>query len=61
MKGNVAAVFLILCGLLALASNLELIEIDLIQLLRTWWPLLLIGVGVALFFTPGDDGRNQQQ
>lgn len=59
MKGNVAAVLLIVCGLLALASNLELIEIDIIQLLRTWWPLLLIGVGAALFFIPNDDGRGR--
>lgn len=59
MKGNVAAVFLVLAGLLALASNLELIELDLVQLLRTWWPLALIGLGVALFFTPGDDSQRK--
>jgi len=59
MKGNVAAVFLVLAGLLALASNLELIELDLVQLLRTWWPVGLIALGVALFFTPGDDARRK--
>ena len=61
MKGNVAAFFLVACGLLALASNLELIQLDMVQLLRTWWPLLLIGVGVALFFTPNDDGRGRRE
>ncbi len=57
MKGNVAAILLILGGALALASNLGLIEFDLVQLLRTWWPLGLIALGVALVFTPDGDRR----
>lgn len=61
MKGNIAAIFLLACGLLALASNLELIQLDIVQVLRTWWPLLLIGVGMALFFTPKDDGRGRRE
>ncbi len=59
MKGNVAAILLVLCGLLALASNLELIQLAVVQLLRAWWPLLLIGLGVALFVMPRDDGRGR--
>ena len=54
MKGNVAAIVLIVVGVLALAVNLELLQIDLVNLLRTWWPLLPLALGVALFFTPGD-------
>lgn len=57
MKGNFISLVLIVIGALALAVNLDLLEIDLVQLLRTWWPLALIGVGVALFLTPGDGGR----
>ena len=37
----------------SLAVNLELITIDLMQIVRTWWPLVLILIGVALYFTPG--------
>ncbi|MDQ5889485.1 MAG: hypothetical protein QG667_2780 [Pseudomonadota bacterium] len=59
MKGNVVATLLVLCGLLALASNLGLIQLDIVQLLRTWWPLLLIALGVALFVMPRDDGRGR--
>ena len=60
MKGNFAAVILLLTGLIALAVNLELLQLDLVTLLRTWWPLLPIGLGVALFFTPGDKaGKNR--
>lgn len=57
MKGNFISLALIVIGALALAVNLDLLEIDLVKLLRTWWPLALIGIGVALFMTPGDGGR----
>ena len=56
MKGNFISVALIVIGAIALAVNLELIEFDLIAVIRKWWPLVLIVAGAALFFTP-DDGR----
>ena len=59
MKGNFAAIALLLIGVVALAVNLEFFELDLVQLMRKWWPLALIVVGVALFFTPGDDSRKK--
>jgi len=60
MKGNIAAIVLVVIGALALAVNLDLIAIDLVQILKTWWPLLLIAIGVALFFTPEPgDGRKR--
>ena len=61
MKGNFAAVTLLVIGALALAVNLELVEIDLVQLLRKWWPLALIAIGVALFFTPTDEARKKPE
>ena len=57
MKGNFAAIALTLIGAVALAVNLDLFQLDLVALLRKWWPLALIAVGVALFFTPDDGGR----
>jgi hypothetical protein len=54
MKGHFAAIVLILFGCIALAVNLELVELDFARLARTWWPLLPIALGVALFITPGD-------
>ena len=59
MKGNFGAIALLLIGALALAVNLDLLEIDLVQLLRKWWPLALIAIGIALFFTPDDGGRKK--
>lgn len=53
MRGNSGAIALILIGGLALASNLGVFEVDLGQLLRTWWPLLLIILGVGMFLAPG--------
>ncbi len=52
MKGNLAAIVLVVVGAVALGVNLDLFELDLVALLKKWWPLLLIALGVALFFTP---------
>lgn len=57
MKGNFAAIVLIVIGAIALSVNLELFELDIVALLRKWWPLAIIGVGAALFFTPDDTPR----
>lgn len=53
MKGNVAAIVLVVLGVFFLLTNLGLINVSLREILRVWWPLVLIGVGLALFFTPG--------
>ena len=53
MRGNVAAIVLIVIGSFFLLTNLGLIDISLRQIFRTWWPLILIAVGISLFFTPG--------
>ena len=58
MKGNFAAVALTVIGDIALAVNLDLIEFDLVTLLRKWWPMGLIVLGVALYFTP--DGEQKK-
>lgn len=56
MKGNFAALALIVIGAVALAVNLDLLELDLVALLRKWWPLALIALGAALFVTPDERG-----
>ena len=57
MKGNVAAIVLVVLGVFFLLTNLGLISISLKQLLIVWWPVALIAVGLALFFTPGTKGK----
>ena len=56
MKGNFAAIALIVVGAIALGVNLDLFELDLVALIRKWWPLALIALGIGLFLTP-DDGK----
>ena len=59
MRGNFGASALIVVGVLALAINLGIIDVDLAQLLRTWWPLLLIVLGVGVFLAPGARPRKK--
>jgi hypothetical protein len=47
-----AAILLIAVGSLLLLSNLGYIKIaNLAGLIHTWWPLILILVGVSMFIT----------
>lgn len=57
MKGNFAAIVLIVIGAIALGVNLEWFELDLVALLKKWWPLALIAIGMALFMTPEEPGK----
>lgn len=59
MKGNFAAIALIALGAIALAVNLDLFELDLVGLIKKWWPLVLILLGVGLFFTPDDQSKKR--
>ncbi|MBS1143442.1 MAG: hypothetical protein H6R14_848 [Proteobacteria bacterium] len=57
MKGNFAAIALVVIGAVALGVNLDWFELDLVALIKKWWPLVLIALGVALFATPDDTGK----
>lgn len=58
MKGHFAAITLIVIGAVALGVNLDLFELDLVALIKKWWPLALIVLGVGLFLTPDDRQRS---
>ena len=53
MKGHFFAIALILVGAFFLLTNLGLITVSIGEILRVWWPAILIAVGISLFFTPG--------
>lgn len=53
MRGHFAAIVLILVGVFFLLSNLGLLNVSIGQIIRTWWPVALIALGLSLFFTPG--------
>ncbi len=61
MKGNVAAIVLVLVGTFFLLSNLGVINLSLAELLSTWWPVILIVVGLMLFFTPNGEKKPKQE
>ena len=61
MKGNFGAIVLMIVGVIFLLNNLNLIEINVFQLLRVWWPLILILLGIGMFFTKDSDGKPGNQ
>ena len=52
MRGNVFAIVLVVTGTLFLLNNLGLLEVHPWELLRTWWPLIPIAIGISLFVVP---------
>ncbi|MEN9395793.1 MAG: hypothetical protein RLZ81_323 [Pseudomonadota bacterium] len=52
MRGHFGAIVLVVVGTFFLLSNLGLLNISIAELLRTWWPAILIALGVGLFFVP---------
>lgn len=57
MKGHFAAIVLVVVGIFFLLSNLGLITVSVAELVSTWWPLILIVVGLMLFFTPNGEKK----
>ena len=45
-KGKSIGLLFIIFGLLFLLNNLNLIEISLAELIRVYWPIILIWIGV---------------
>jgi uncharacterized membrane protein len=55
MKANlIPALVLIVIGALFLLNNLGITDLSLGTLVRTWWPAILIVVGVSLLFKNRD-------
>ncbi|MBS0212754.1 MAG: hypothetical protein JSR26_06160 [Proteobacteria bacterium] len=53
MRANVPALILIVLGIVFLLDNLGLWNVSLAHLVRTWWPAILIVVGVSMLFKRG--------
>ena len=45
-KGKSIGILFIMLGLLFLANNLDLIKVSIVELIRVYWPLILIWIGV---------------
>ena len=46
----IIAIVLIVLGVIFLMGNLDIIDVDIGDLITTWWPLILISLGVAGIF-----------
>lgn len=58
MKSNLTgALALITIGSVFLLRNLDLIDIDLGDLISTWWPAILIVVGVGMLLKRDTDSK----
>jgi hypothetical protein len=45
-KGKSIGILLIVSGLIFLLNNLNLIEVSLSEIIRVYWPVILIWIGV---------------
>ena len=45
-KGKSIGILFIILGLLFLANNLDLIKVSIVELVRVYWPIILIWVGI---------------
>ena len=46
LKGKSIGILFIVLGLIFLLNNLNLIEVSLAELIRVYWPVILIWLGV---------------
>ena len=53
MRPNVPALILIVLGIVFLLNNLGWWDVNLARLIHTWWPLVLIVVGISMLFKRG--------
>ena len=58
MKSNiVGALVLVVIGTLFLLNNLGYTDMSLGKMLMTWWPAILIVVGLGMLFKRGEAAR----
>ena len=54
-KGKTIGILFIIIGLIFLLNNLNFIKVSIVELIRIYWPIILIWVGVdKLLSTPID-------
>ncbi len=53
MRPYLPAIILIVIGVMFLLQNLGIAGINFGRLIATWWPLILIAVGLSMLFKRG--------
>ena len=56
-KGKSIGILFIILGLLFLANNLDLIKVSIVELIRVYWPLILIWIGIDKLISNTSEGK----
>lgn len=56
-KGKSIGILFIMLGLLFLANNLDLIKVSIVELIRVYWPLILIWIGVDKLISKSSENK----
>ena len=56
-KGKSIGILFIILGLLFLANNLDLIKVSTVELIRVYWPLILIWIGIDKLISNTSEGK----
>jgi hypothetical protein len=56
-KGKSIGILFIILGLLFLANNLDLIKVSIVELIRVYWPVILIWIGIDKLISNTSEGK----
>ena len=56
-KGKSIGILFIILGFLFLANNLDLIKVSIVELIRVYWPLILIWIGIDKLISKSSDDQ----
>jgi uncharacterized integral membrane protein len=56
-KGKSIGILFIILGLLFLANNLDLIKVSIVELIRVYWPVILIWIGMDKLISNNSEGK----
>ena len=56
-KGKSIGILFIVLGLLFLANNLDLIKVSIVELIRVYWPIILIWIGIDKLISKSSEDK----
>ncbi len=56
-KGKSIGILFIVLGLLFLANNLNLIKVSIVELIRVYWPIILIWIGIDKLISKSSEDK----
>ena len=56
-KGRSIGILFIILGLLFLANNLDLIKVSIVELIRVYWPIILIWIGIDKLISKSSEDK----